>query len=222
MTYDKQVFNLQLFGDGPAAGANPPAGAADPAAAGATPPAGVAAPAAAGANPPAGAAAPAAAGTTPPVTDPPAGKTYTDDEVNKIVNAKFARWQADQAKAVEDAKVEAAKLAKMSADQKQQYAMEKLQKENDALKEAAAKVELSRTAADLLKAQKIDATPDMLSLVVGADAEATKANVEKFAGIITAQLKAAEVARATGRTPPAYQGAGTPLSEIQQRIAKYK
>lgn len=149
-------------------------------------------------------------------------KKYSDKDVDKIVEKKFAVWKEKHEKDLKDAKDEAAKLAKMNAEQKQQYEMDKLKDENAKLKADAMKVELGRTASSLLKEKDIDATQDMLDFVVGADAEATKANIDKFVEIIEAQLKAAEAERATGKTPKKYGKGGGEMSEIDKRIAKYK
>lgn len=148
-------------------------------------------------------------------------KKYTDADVDKIVDKKYAAWKAKYEKDVQDAKAEAAKLAKMNTEQKQQYEMEKLQQENAELKAQAMKVELGREATTLLKESKIEATQDILDFVVGDDAKQTKANIDKFVSIIDAQLKAAAVNRATGSTPRRY-GGGQPMSEVQKRIAKYR
>ena len=75
-------------------------------------------------------------GTEPPEGQEPAqeqgtgDKKYTDKDVDAIINKKFAKWKAEQEAAVKNAQEESAKLAKMNADQKHQYEMEKLQKEN--------------------------------------------------------------------------------------------
>lgn len=151
-------------------------------------------------------------------------KKYSDADVDAIIEKKFAKWKAKHEKAVADAKAEAEKLAKMNADQKKDYEMEKLQAENAKLKKEAMRVELGKTATTLLKEQEIDATQDMLDFVVGEDADTTKANIEKFVAIIQSQVKAAEVKRATGETPKSYgSNQGQPeMDEIQKRIAKYK
>lgn len=149
-------------------------------------------------------------------------KKYTDKDVDAIVSKKFAKWKVEQETAVKTAKAEAEKLAKMNAEQKQKYELEKLQKENDELKAAAAKVELGRTATSILREHKIDATQDILDFVVGTDAEDTKGRIDRFVSIINAQIKAAEVSKATGSTPRSYQNNGNVMSEIDKRIAKYK
>lgn len=146
----------------------------------------------------------------------PAG---SDGEINKP-NGQYTQQDID--KAVQDALAEAAKLAKMNADQKQKYELEKLQKENAKLKAAAAKIEMGKTAAAILKDHKIDATQDILDFVVGTDAEDTKGRIDKFVSIINAQIKAAEIARATGHTPRSYHNSGDAMTEIDRRIAKYQ
>lgn len=149
-------------------------------------------------------------------------KKYTDKDVDKIVKGKYAKWKADYEKDLEAAKEEAAKLAKMNADQKQQYEMEKLRAENEELKKAQMRAELGRTASDLLMEKNVEATQDILDFVVGEDAEITNKNIEKFVKIIEAQVKKAEVARATGTTPRNITNNGNELSEVERRIAKYQ
>ena len=159
-----------------------------------------------------------------PEPKPGEEKKYTDKDVDDIVKKKLAKWEKAKEKELADAKAESEKLAKMNADQKKDYEMEKLQEENAKLKAEAVRVELGKTASTMLKEHEIDATPDMLEFVVGKDAETTKTNIDKFVGIIQSQIKAAEVKRATGTTPKSYgNNQGEPeLSEIDKRIAKYK
>lgn len=149
-------------------------------------------------------------------------KKYSDKDVDKIVEKKFAKWKAQHDKDLKDAKDEAAKLAKMNADQKKDYELEKVKKERDDLKAQAQRFEMGKTAASILKEHKIDATEDILDFVVGADADSTKANIDKFVGIINAQVKAAEVQRATGKGTPKNYGGGGEQNEILKRVEKYK
>ena len=152
----------------------------------------------------------------------PKNQAEFDRRVAKAMETQKTKLAATHKTELEAAKSEAAKLAKMNAEQKQQYELEKLQKENEELKAAQAKAELGREASVLLKDHKIDATQEILDFVVGKDAEATKANIDKFVEIIEKQLKAAEVERATGTTPKIYKREGETLTEIEKRIAKYK
>lgn len=156
-------------------------------------------------------------------------KTFTQAEVDEMFKARLAREKEAQEKALEEAKAEAAKLAKMNEQQKQQYELEKQQKANEdlkaeieELKKAQVRVELGKTATNLLREKDIDATEDILDFVVGADAESTKTNIDRFVKIIEDQVKKAEVARATGTTPRSYGNNGGQLSEFDKRLAKYQ
>ena len=156
-------------------------------------------------------------------------KKYTDADVDRIVNERRSRWEKEHNEAVKAAQEEAAKLAKMNEAQKQQYELEKQQKANEdlqaeieKLKQERVHIELSKTAASLLHENGIDATEGILNFVVGADAETTKANIDAFVKIVEAQVKKAEVARATGTTPKVITHAGNAMSEIDKRLAKYQ
>ena len=149
-------------------------------------------------------------------------KKYTDKDVDAIVNKRFAKWKTEQEQAVKSAKEEAEKLAKMNAEQKQNYEIEKLQKENEKLKQEAAKVELSRSATVILTEKGIEATQDVLDFVVGNDADDTNAKIDKLVKIVESQLKKAEITRATGTTPKTMTNSGSPMSEFEKRLAKYK
>jgi hypothetical protein len=165
----------------------------------------------------------------PAKTEPAEEKKYTDADVDRIVKGKHAKWKEEYEKDLKAAKDEAEKLAKMNAEQKQQYEIEKQQEENkklleenEKLKAEAARAELAKTAADILQKADFDATPDVLNLVVGADAEETKANIDAFTKAVESQVKKAEMARATGSTPRVITNNAEQMSEIEKRIAKYK
>lgn len=194
----QNLFDLQLFNDGGTVSATDPTTTTEGGTEGKTDPA-------------------ATTVTTTAATPAPAPKNeakYTDEDLNRIIGDRLARWQKEQA--------EKDKVAKMNADQKQKYEIDTLKKENEELKKAAAKVELGKAASVLLKDSNIEATDDILSFVVADDADGTKENIEKFVKIIESQVKKAEIARATGDTPKSYTNNGDSLTEIQKRIAKYQ
>ena len=145
-----------------------------------------------------------------------------DRRVSKAIetalgNAKV-KWQEDADQKAE----EAAKVAKMNAEQKQKYELEKLQKENKRLLEETTRNELGRNAVGVLTEKGIEATQDVLDFVVGTDGADTNARIDKLVKIVESQLKKAEIARATGTTPKTMANSGSQLSEFDKRIAKYK
>src|SRR5690606_9036402 len=59
-------------------------------------------------------------------------KLFTQEEVNRIVKERLARALKDKEEAIKEAE----KLAKMNAEQKREYELEKLRRENEELKKA--------------------------------------------------------------------------------------
>ncbi|RNE29946.1 DUF4355 domain-containing protein [Lacticaseibacillus paracasei] len=100
--------------------------------------------------------------------------TYTDEQVNDIVKKRLARAEKEKQAAVD----EAAKLAKMNADQKKDYELEKAQKERDELKSQLATYEMGKQARSMFEDAKLTVTEDDLQHVVTPEAESTEANVK--------------------------------------------
>ena len=100
--------------------------------------------------------------------------TYTDEQVNEIVKKRLARAEKEKQAAVD----EAAKLAKMNADQKKDYELQKAQKERDELKSQLATYEMGKQARSMFEDAKLSVTEDDLKHVVTPEAESTETNVK--------------------------------------------
>lgn len=103
-------------------------------------------------------------------------KKYSDDDVDKIINKKFAEWEKKQQKAVDEAK----KLAEMNAQQKAEYERDQLKAELEALKEKDTLSEMTRTARKILNDDGINISDDLLAMMVTKDAEKTKTALSSF------------------------------------------
>ena len=159
-------------------------------------------------------------------------KTFTQDQVNEMIEKRIARERAklkeETDKAVKTAQEEAAKLAKMNADQKKEYESQKKdeqiarQKEEiEQLKAEALRAELSKQVGSELQAEGYPATVDVMEFVVGKDADETKARKDRFIAIIQADRKAQAEKRATGNTPKQY-GNGQKPDPFTAVMKKYK
>ena len=149
-----------------------------------------------------------------------------DRRVNKAIetalgNAKV-KWQEDADQKAEEAGLKDFRQLKGNAEQKQQYEMDKLKKENERLQAESVRNQLSRNAAGVLVEKGIEATQDVLDFVVGVDEADTNARIDTLMKIVESQLKKAEIARATGSTPKTMTNSGSPMSEFEKRLAKYK
>lgn len=144
-------------------------------------------------------------------------KTYTDAEVDKIIDRKFAEWQKKQQEAVDEAK----KLAEMNATQKAEYERDQLQKELNALKRKDALFEMSKTARRMLTENGINISDDLLSMMVTTDAAETKAAIDSFSKLYKESVENAVKDRLRGEPPKRGAAIDTPISEIEKRIKKY-
>ena len=101
----------------------------------------------------------------------------TDRRTQKALETAKAKWQADQQKAIEEAKNQGAKLAKMSAQEKAQELEKQRQAELDKREAELNKRELTANVKSLLIEKKL---PDDLtdSLVALGDADKIKSAVE--------------------------------------------
>lgn len=132
-------------------------------------------------------------------------KTFTQDEVNKIVSQRLER-QKEQLKAKED---EAKKLSRMNAEQKANYELEKANKRAEEAdkraEEAAAKLaryEMRDSAKQMLADGGFNnADNGLLDLVVTDTAESTQANVNVLLNAIEAIREDERNKLLAGKTP---------------------
>lgn len=125
-------------------------------------------------------------------------KTFTQEEVNKIVSQRLER-QKEQLKAKED---ESKKLSRMNAEQKANYELEKA---NKRAKEATAKLaryEMRDSAKQMLADGGFNnADNSLLDLVVTDTAESTQANVNVLLTAIEAIREDERNKLLAGKTP---------------------
>ncbi|WP_260165201.1 DUF4355 domain-containing protein [Lentilactobacillus buchneri] len=95
---------------------------------------------------------------------------HSDEEVNQIINEKFAKWKAKQD--------EADKMAKMDTDQKTQYELEQTKKKNEELEAYRSKVEMTKTARKMAGEAGVNLNDDDLSHIVTTEADSTTANLD--------------------------------------------
>ena len=102
-------------------------------------------------------------------------RTFTQEEVDKMVQKRMARYDRDHQKEVDDARSEATRLAKMNKDQQKDY---KLQQAEQAREEALSKLARYEMQ-DVARQQLIDGGYT-IDLIVTDNADSTKANGDAF------------------------------------------
>lgn len=161
-------------------------------------------------------------GQDPEVADP-AGKDpknepekkYTDEDVNRIIDRKFAEWEKKQSKA----KSEAEKLAGMNAEQKEKYENEQLKKQVEELLRKDALGKMATVARGMLGEKNISVSDDLIEMLISDDAEKTKSSVDSFINAFQAAVEKA-VKDALKGNPP--KKTSEPASITKEQIMKVK
>lgn len=124
-------------------------------------------------------------------------KLYTNEDVDKLINRKFAEWQAKKDKEINEAQ----KLAEMNEQQKAEYKLDKLQKELDEYKNRETLSEMAKTARSILSEQNINIPDELVSVLVTTDADTTSENVKAFAKAFQSAVSQAVDSKISHREP---------------------
>lgn len=144
---------------------------------------------------------------------------YSEDDLDRIIEGKLAKWQKKQAAAVD----EAAKLANMTAQERVEHERDKLQKELNEVKRANVIAEMGRTARGMLQADGINAPDDIVDMLVKEEADKTAANVKSFSKLLWAMVRDEVKAQLSHKKPSAGRGSGTISREdIEKEQDPYK
>ena len=122
---------------------------------------------------------------------------YTDDDVDRIINRKFAEWEKKQEKKTSEAE----RLGKMTAEEKAAERMKALEEKIAGYERDAARSEMMKQARTILDGENIHVSDDLLSNIIAEDAESTKSSVESFVKLFRDHVDTA-VKNAVKREPP--------------------
>lgn len=162
--------------------------------------------------------------TNQPGKENKAEPKYTDEDLDRIIGRKFAEMEKKKQKEVDEAK----KMAAMNATEKANYERDQAIKERDdafkerdEIKAQMALADMANTARKMLADDGIAVSDALLSIMVTADAEETKAAIDNFTKLFKESVESAVKDRLRGETPRRSSGIDTPISEIDKRIKKY-
>lgn len=142
-----------------------------------------------------------------------ADKKYSDADVDKIIAAKFAKWEAKQ----QQEKDEAAKLAEMDDKEKADYEKQQLEAKLAEFERKEVLSKMSEQASEMLSEKGAKPTKEMLRLIVSEDAETTSSNVKTYLASVEAEreaIKAEYEKRLGGKVP--LDGNGATISRGAQ------
>lgn len=159
--------------------------------------------------------------TTEPAEKKAEVKTFTEAEVQEMIKSRVQR----EKKLQDDAVKEAAKLAKMTADQKRDYEFEKLKQENESFKQEQSKSALRKEARTQLTDKGLVVNDDIINLVTqGTTAEEVKDAIDNVAelinGMVTAQLQKELSGSTPKRTGTVVTGSSEALTKDEIMLIK--
>lgn len=135
-----------------------------------------------------------------------AEKKYTDDDVDKLINKKFAEWQKQQEKKTEKDKAEAAeaaRLAQMTAEEKAAERIRVLEEKLAAADREKEFTAMAKQARAMLQDKGLNVGDELLANLISKDAEGTKAAAENFITLFNAAKDQAVKDALKGAAPKA-------------------
>lgn len=145
-----------------------------------------------------------------PEEQQPQEKTFTQEEVDKMVQKRMARYDRDHQKEIDDAKSEAVKYAKMNKDEKQKHDLEKAQADAKQAREDLARYQLRDATRQAIVDGGYTPTDDDLDMIVAGDAETTKNNTQSFLAMVERIRNSVRNDLLKGSTP---KGGGLPVKK---------
>lgn len=142
--------------------------------------------------------------------DPKKEAKYTDEDLDKIINQKFAAWQKQQEKKVSEAE----RLSKMTAEEKAAEKLKELEAKLHGYEQAAAKAEMTKQARAMLSDKNIHVDDALLANLISEDADSTKAAVESFANLFQAAVEKAVKEKVKGEPPKTGTSSGLTKEQI--------
>lgn len=141
---------------------------------------------------------------------------YSDADVDKLINKKFAEWQKKK-----DAEIdEATRLAQMSESEKAMHEKNKLQKQLDELLAEKTRTDMTKTARSILTEKGINVGEDLLSVLISSDAEKTKKAIDDFVKLYDAEVE--KRVKEILKTPTPRKNTGNSSNITKEDIMKIK
>ena len=135
-------------------------------------------------------------------------KTFTQDDVNRIIQDRLAKerqkWEKEFEAKLTEAKTEAEKLAKMNAEQKAEYERKKREEELAKREAEITRRELRATALETLAEKGLP--KQLADILVYTDAEACQKSIENVEKVFREAVEAAVNERLKGEPPKGGSG----------------
>lgn len=147
-----------------------------------------------------------------PKADPKPVPKYTDEDLDRIFDRKFAKMMEKHQKELDEAK----RLTEMNAQERAEHENKKLQEQVKELLRKEAISEMTKSARAMLSEKNINIGDDLLGILVSEDADRTKKSVENFISLFEAAVNKAVKDALKGEPPKAGGSSGLTKEQIMK------
>lgn len=147
------------------------------------------------------------------------GKTFTRDEVGKMMAAEINKAKATWEKELEVKQAEADKLAKMNAQEKADHEKKQLQEKIAELERAQTVAAMAKEASSMFSEASLPHDDDLLELIVSDDADATKKAVAVITNYVS-QIKKENARQTTPNEGGQFASGGNTQRSLADMAAK--
>lgn len=150
---------------------------------------------------------------------PDKAKTFTQEELDKIIADRTTRAVTKALQDRDDASNEAERMKNLTKQQRADLEKDKLQKRIDELEAKQVRTEMSGQARAKLAELDVTATDDVINLLVTDKAETTIANVQMYAKAIETAVEKRYQKDRIGGTPGSTAGSAGKEQTLGERLA---
>ena len=147
-----------------------------------------------------------------PKADPKPVPKYTDEDLDRIFDRKFAKMMEKHQKELDEAK----RLTEMNAQERAEHENKKLQEQVKELLRKEAISEMTKSARAMLSEKNINIGDDLLGILVSEDADSTKKSVENFISLFESAVNKAVKDALKGEPPKAGGSSGLTKEQIMK------
>lgn len=122
---------------------------------------------------------------------------YTDEDLDRIIGEKFAKWQKQSERKMDEAK----KLAEMNAQERAEYERDEYKNKFEEMQNKIALGEMQSTARKMLSDDGINVSDKVLEMLVSPDAEKTQSAIKEFSNLFKSAVAKAVTDTLKGQTP---------------------
>ncbi len=135
---------------------------------------------------------------------------YTDEDVDRLINQKFAEWQKKQEKRTSEAE----RLGRMTAEEKANERLKSLEDKLHEYETRDARAQMANQARAMLQDKGVHVSDELLSNLISEDADTTKASVESFLTLFNTAVEKAVKEAVKGEPPKT----GNPTGMTKEQI----